>query len=191
MIPRTFLILFGVACLTSSLEAQAGKLQLRTLLLGSALLPRLWAMDATTPVAIQFSSIQPSEPLRIERSNPLRLFQGELNVKGLPADLAPTLVKLPDVGSVLILGWMAESVPRFFPIPDPFASAQHDDWLVINTTTRSVAIQIGASTKPTIVKPGTHSPMRVTAPVNEGAAVIVAVGKNEVWKTIYSTYWPI
>jgi hypothetical protein len=191
MIPRPLLTLLASAALAAPLPAQSAKLNLRTLSLGSTNFPQLWAMNGTTPVAIPFSAIQPSEPLRLDRSDPLRIFKGKLNEKGLPANPTPALVKLPTDSSILLLGWMVEETPRFFPIPDPFSTSRHDDWLVINTTTRPVAIQIGAKTKPTTVKPSSHSPIRVTAPVNEGAAVIVAIPKEQAWKTIYSTYWPI
>ena len=191
MIPRPFLILLAAAALVSPLWAQAEKLNLRTLALGSAEFPQLWAMHGTTPVAIPFSPIQPSDPLRLDHTEPLRIFKGKLGEKGLPTDPAPTLVKLPTDSSILLLGWMVAESPRFFPIPDSFAAARPDDWIVINTTTRSIAIQIGASTKPTPVKPASHTPIRVTAPANEGAAVIVATPKDDGWKTIYSTYWPI
>ena len=191
MIPRTFLTLLTTAVLVSPLVAQPEKIQLRTLSLGATALPRLWIMNATTPVAIPFSAIQPSEPLRIDRGDPLRIFKGELNAKGLPADSSPVPVKLPAGSSILLLGWMVGESPRFFPIPDPFASARPDDWLVINATTRTVAIQIGADTKSTPVKPSSHIPIRVTAPANQGAAVMVAALKDNAWKPIYSTYWPI
>ena len=191
MIPRSFLTLLTAAALVSPLWAQAEKLNLRTLSLGSVEFPQLWAMAATTPVAIPFSAIQPSAPLRIDRSDPLRIFKGKLNEKGLPADPAPTLVTLPAASTVLLLGWMVAETPRFFPIPDPFTAARPDEWIVINTTTRPVAIQIGANTKPTPVNPSSHTPIHVTAPANQGAAVIVAVPKDNAWKTIYSTYWPI
>lgn len=191
MIPRQLLTLLTAAVLAAPLPAQAEKLNLRTLSLGSTNFPPLWAMDAGTPLAIPFSTIQPSEPLRLDRTDPLRIFKGKLNDQGLPADPAATLVKLPAAATILLLGWMVADTPRFFPIPDPFTAARHDDWIVINTTTRRVAIQIGANTKPTTVEPSAHTPVRVTAPVNEGAAVIVAIPKDKGWKTIYSTYWPI
>jgi hypothetical protein len=191
MIPSQLFTLFAAAALACPLLAQSEKLDLRTLSLGSAEFPQLWAMNATTPVAIAFSTIQPSEPLRLTRTDPLRIFKGKLTDKGQPADPTPTLVKLPADSSILLLGWMAGETPRFFPIPDPFTAARTDDWLVINSTTKPIAIQIGANTQPTPVKPSSHAPVRVTAPVNEGAAVIVAIPKDPGWKTIYSTYWPI
>lgn len=191
MFPRQFLTLLAAAALACPVSAQSEKLDLRTLSLGSTDFPQLWALNATTPVAIAFSTIQPSEPLRLNRTDPLRIFKGKLNDKGQPADPTPTLVKLPTDSSILLLGWMVADTPRFFPIPDPFTAARTDDWLVINSTARNVAIQIGANTKPTPVKPSSHAPIRVTAPVNEGAAVIVAIPKDQGWKTIYSTYWPI
>lgn len=191
MFLRQFLTLLAAAALGCPALAQSEKLDLRTLSLGSSDFPQLWALNAATPVAIPFSAIQPSEPLRLNRSDPLRIFKGALNAKGQPADLTPTLVKLPAASSILLLGWMVADTPHFFPIPDPFTTARNDDWLVINSTTKNVAIQIGANTKPTPVKPSSHAPIRVTAPANEGAAVIVAIPKDQGWKTIYSTYWPI
>lgn len=191
MIVRNFLALLITAALVTPLAAQAEKVAVRTLAFSSTSFPKLWAMDANSPVAMPFSKIQPSEPLRLDRGNPLRIFKGELNEKNLPADAAPTLVTLPAASSILLLGWMNGETPRFLPIPDPFTSAKHDDWLVINGSSQPVAVQIGAETKPTTVPPSSHSQIRVTAPVNEGAAVIIAAQSDKGWKTIYSTYWPI
>jgi len=191
MILRKILALLVVAALAPLIQAQTEKLTIRTLSLGSATFPKLWAMEGTTSVAVPFSKIQPSEPLRLDGGNPLRMFKGELNEKGLPADTAPTLVKIPTESSILLLGWMDGETPHFFPIPDPFTIAKHDDWLVINASTLPVAVQIGAATKPTTIKPSSHSSIRVTAPVNAGAAVVIAAQKENAWKTIYSTYWPI
>ncbi|MFC7336052.1 hypothetical protein ACFQY0_02590 [Haloferula chungangensis] len=191
MISRIFPIILLTAALVSPLPAQNEKLDIRTLSLGSSNFPELWVMEDTAPVAVKFSSIQPSEPLRIPRSNPLRIFKGELDEKGLPKDTTPTSVKLPNNSSILLLAWMNGEAPRFLPIPDPFKSAKHDDWLVINGSAQQVAIQIGAKSKPVSVAPSSHSRVRVTAPVNEGAAVTVATRNKKAWKTIYSTYWPI
>lgn len=192
MIPRPLsALLAAAAALVCPLQAQSDKLDLRTLALTPGEFPQLWAMNGAAPVALPFSAVQPSEPLRLTRADPLRLFKGKLNDKGQPADPAPASVKLPAASSILLLGWMTGDSPRFFPVPDPFTAARHNDWLVINSTTQTVAIQIGADTKPTAVKPASHSRVNVTAPVNEGAAVIAAIPKDDGWKTIYSTYWPI
>jgi hypothetical protein len=191
MITRQFFTLLLAAALVIPLKAQTEKIAVRTLAFSSVSFPKLWAMDATTPVALPFSKIQPSEPLRLDRGTPLRIFKGELNEKKLPTDTAPTLVKLPTGSSILLLGWMNGETPRFLPIPDPFTSAKHDDWLVINGSSLPIAVQIGASTNPTAVPPSSHVQIRVTAPVNQGAAVIIAAQNDKGWKPIYSTYWPI
>jgi hypothetical protein len=191
MIIRCILTLLITATFVTPLGAQAEKVAIRTLAFSSAPFPNLWVMDASAPVALPFSKIQPSEPLRLNLSNPLRIYKGELNDKNQPADTAPTLVPLPSGSSILLLGWMNGETPRFLPIPDSFASAKHDDWLVINGSSLPVAVQIGAKTKPTTIPPSSHLQIRVTAPVNEGAAVIIASQSDKGWKTIYSTYWPI
>ena len=157
MFPRQFLTLLAAAALACPVSAQSEKLDLRTLSLGSTDFPQLWAMNAATPVEIAFSTIQPSEPLRLNRTDPLRIFKGALNDKGQPADPTPTLVKLPTDSSILLLGWMVADTPRFFPIPDPFTAARTDDWLVINSTAKNVAIQIGATPNPPPSSPR-HTP---------------------------------
>ncbi len=176
----------------SPLAGQTDKAAVRTLSLGGRNFPQLWVMNGKTPVELTFSPVQPSPPVEITAFNPLPIFKGDLNEKGMPADTSPAKVRLTPGKSQLLLGWMADNTPKFHAIPDDFASASSRNWLVVNTTSAPVAIQIGADTKPTPVKPGAHSSIRVQAPAGEGAAVVVASPKKSgEWKTIYSTYWPI
>jgi hypothetical protein len=183
------LLLSGIATLT----AQPAKVTLRTLAMNDTPLPdQLWALDSSGAVSLSFSSVQPSDPIRLQRLSPMPIYQGPLDEKSKPTDPAPTLVRLPaNASAVLLLGWMNQDKPLFLPIPDPFATAKRNDWLVINATPTEIALKIGAEAKPFLIKGNSHQPIRINANANEGAAVTIATRESEEWKTFYSTYWPI
>jgi hypothetical protein len=119
------------------------------------------------------------------------LHVGALDAKKKLTNASPTLISMPDAPSVLILGWMSGETPRFLAIPDPYGTAKGDDWLLINSTTTPVALQIGANSKPVVITASSHQAHHITVPSNGGAAVTLADRKNGEWQTFYSTYWPI
>lgn len=184
-----FLILALI--LSQTAFAQSEKLEIRTLSLGGAEFPKLWVAEGEAAVPLAFSTVQPSQPIRANRVQPMPIFSGELDDKGLPTDTTPTRVKLPDGPSILLLAWMNNGKPGFLALPDPFRSAKFNDWIVINTSTENVAIQVGAKVKPLPIAPGTHSKLKISAPPNDGAATTIAFFKDEKWTTFYSAYLPI
>jgi hypothetical protein len=81
--------------------------------------------------------------------------------------------------------------PRFLAFPDDTATAGRKDWMVINATSKHIAMQIGADSKPVSVKAGTQQAIRVDVPTNSGSAVTIAAMLEDSWKPFYKTYWAI
>jgi hypothetical protein len=189
------LILFClVLAAHATLSAQSAKVTLRTLAMNATPLPDdLWTLGDSDAVALSFSTVQPSEPFRIKRLSPMPVYQGKRAEKGKPTDADPSLIRLPENASaVLLLGWInSQNTPQFLAIPDPFATAKRDDWMIINASPTEIALKIGANAKPFLIKPSSHQAIRITAPANEGAAVTIATRVGEEWQTFYSTYWPV
>lgn len=173
--------------------SQEEKVTFRTLALAKFNFPELWVMESGKPVSIAFSKVQPSLPLKADKSSTLNVFMGPLDETGKPANKTPTSVKLPASSSILLLGWMAGEKPGFLAIDDPYASTMRaDEWLVINVTRSEIAIQVGKTVQPIPVSPNSNKSIKVTAPVGKGAATTVAAKQADgTWKSIYNTYLPI
>gem|GEM_PF-5168935 len=176
--------------LSQALPAQVEKISIRTLAIAPAEFPQLWGMDSTKPVLLEFSPIQPSEPYQLLRSSPFAIYQGALNDKGKPADPAPTLLKLPEGPGILLLSWIYEGKVKFMPIKDTNSSGKYNDWYVINTTAKSIAIQVGTA-KPVAIPPGAHQPLQIDQPAGQGAAIVMASKEDQAWQKFFSTYWPV
>jgi hypothetical protein len=184
-IPATIL-LFACAAF-----AQEEKVAIRGLSLAEGNFPKLWVSQKQIPVALTFSPFQPTPPIPADKTDPLLVFSGALDPEGKPEDKNPAKVKLPPGSSFLLLGWMVENKPAFLAIEDPFETSKSDDWMLINTTSKTVAIQIGEKTKPVPLKPGEHTKMKITAPSGTGAATTMAYAEGKDWKPFYSSYVPI
>ncbi len=178
--------------LATTLIAQESKIAIRGLALGEVEFPELWVVDKKTPVPLTFSAFQPTLPIKADRVDPLLVFQGGLDEDGKPKDPKPLKVKLPaGSASILLLGWLVDEKPALLAIKDPFRASRNEDWIVINTTPKTIAIQVGAEAKPVRIKPGSHSDLRVTAPTDTGASTTIAYAEGNEWKSFYSAYVPI
>lgn len=177
--------------LQGPLAAQSAKLSIRTLSLYPVKMPELYTPEGKTLIPLTFTDVQPSTPMRVNRLDGLPIYTTPVVPEGKAAP--PFTIKLPGAASdILLLAWLGpEGKPQFLAIPDPSATARQKDWMVINSTANNVALQIGANTKPTPVKAGSHQVIEVTAPVNTGAAVTIATPRDDTWQTFYSTYWPV
>jgi hypothetical protein len=66
-------------------------------------LPDLWTLDSAVAVSLAFSTVQPSELIRLTRLSPMPIYQGVLDEKGKPTDSAPSQVQLPTSASAILL----------------------------------------------------------------------------------------
>jgi len=178
--------------LNLTLAADPGKLSLRTLSLFPVEMTELHTLAGKDLVPLRFSHIEPSKPLLVDRvEGGLPIYSGST----VPEDGSPPthLVKLPGAArDVLLIAWMGEgNKPQFLAFPDDSATASRKDWMVINATTKHIAMQIGADNKPVPVKAGTQQGIRVDVPTNRGSAVTIAAMLEDSWKPFYTTYWAI
>lgn len=178
--------------LSAVLPAQEKDVAVRGLSLSESTFPDLWVLKNKRPVALTFSPYQPTLPIRADRNSPLLVFVGALNPEGNPIDSTPKEVELPPKSdSILMIGWMTGDKPTFLAFDDPFRTSSNDDWIIINTTSKTVAIQVGEKTDPLSLKPGSHSKMKVSAPSDTGASTTIIYEDGNEWKPFYSSYMPI
>ncbi len=178
-------------CTTPTALAQGGSVNIRCMALNNTPVAEVQIQTSEGPVTLEFSSVQPTDPVRAMMANPLPLYAAG-TAPGSKEGPPPTMVKLPpNSPEILLLAWSSGKETRYLAIKDDFSSSKNDDWLLINTTNAPIAIQVGQDTKAKQVGPGTYEPFKISAPVNEGAAVTAAVLDQKKWRPIYSTYWPI
>jgi hypothetical protein len=185
-------LLILIACATAG-RAQERTLEVRTLAMTSGDMPELLLRTAGEPAILEWSHRQPGQGLTVLHANPLPLYRREVNEDGKEKLVAVTKVALPaNVRGVLLLGWTSDGKTRCVAIDDHLATAQFNDWLLINAATRPVAFGVGDTNKPAIVKPGDSVRYRVPAQRGKGATVRAQLPvEGGRAKTFYSTFWPI
>jgi hypothetical protein len=174
------------------LAAEPTKLSLRTLSLVPVEMPEFHTLAGNGLVPLKFSHIEPSKPALVDRlEGGLPIYTGPT----VPEDGSPPphLVKLPgEAKSILLIAWMGEgNKPQFLAFPDDTATAGRKDWMVINATSKHIAMQIGKDSKPLSVKAGSQQGIRVDVPANVGSAVTIAAMLEDSWKPFYTNYWAI
>lgn len=188
---RTISFLLFLAGLALPLRGQEEKMSVRTLAITPGEFPEIWAMDASKAVKVEFSDIQPSEGLQVNRGASLALFQGGLDEKGKPKDAAPVTVKVPGTGNVLLLGWIQAGKPKFLALPDATVSGKFNQWLVVNMTQKNVGIQVGTPPKSTSFAPVSSKVLDVDHPAGKGIPIVMASKEDKTWNKFFSTYWPV
>lgn len=174
----------------SSPTIQAETLELRTLQLDKKPMPELYVHGSEEPQRLKFSSLQPSAAIAVGKTDSLLLYRQ--NEGGSKAIQKAYQVDLPDgAKGVLLLAWKAADKERFLAVEDHYSEAKDNRWLIINAADRAIAFQVGANTKPAVIKPNSIHVFDLEAPQGEGAAVMAKASFDQEVKTIYSTYWPI
>ncbi len=180
-----------VTLIVLPVSGQEKMLTVRTMSMSSSDLPDIFIPGTKGFEEIEFSSIQPSSSSRVIARNPLPIFFSLPEVK---ENIKPdALVKLP-TGSkgILLLGWESGGAYKFVALPDDMTDgAGPDRWLLVNATTEDLAFQLGANTKPTVIKPGTSKTHKVSVKLGEGAAATAARIIDEKPVIIFSTYWEV
>lgn len=194
MTRRFPLYLFFIACAIRG-QADDKTLEVRTLALTECNMPTLYLGTPDGHVALEWSHLQPAEPLKAKLANPLPLYrEGKPVTPAEPAFLIDRKIKLPSTpGGVLLLGWSDDNTTHLVALEDNFSSARFNDWLLINAASRPVAFLVGEEDagKPKVVQPGTSVGYRVHPPAGKGAQVVAQIPVDGKAKTVFSTYWPI
>ncbi|NWK56666.1 hypothetical protein HW115_13670 [Verrucomicrobiaceae bacterium N1E253] len=179
-----------MACLSSLTFADS--LELRTLQLDKQEMPDLYVNGAEGPELLSFSSIQPSALLQVDKTDPLVLYRQVKDGNGGLDYKQAFKVDIPDSAEgILLLAWKVSGKEKFMAIKDHFSKAKADQWLMINTSDRAIAFQVGAKTKPVLIKPSSIHIFDVKAQKGKGAAIMAKASIDQEIKTIYSTFWPV
>jgi hypothetical protein len=141
---------------------------------------------------VHFLSSQPVVLIKAIVETDLFLYEKKLNDKGEEIYVIAETIKLPaGARGVLVIGWKGKEKFEYLAIKDHFSDAKYNDWLMINTTSKPLAIQVGKKKKPFTLKPKRETVCKIDSPEEVGAAVLGLVKLEGEVKTFYSTYWPI
>jgi len=102
-------------------------------------------------------------------------------------------VKLPENSeSVLLLCWGSkEAGLRYLAVNDSILDADYNNWLMVNTTAKTLGFRIGQNKKPVFLEPQKIENYKLTAEKGKGVPVVGRTRINGEIKTFYSTYWTI
>jgi len=186
----TFLVAAFVVSFGTHLSAET--ISVRTLALRSGEMPEVYLKGPEQYLLLEFSSAQPTEPVRAVAGDPLVLYTSEMNDKGEQVFTPVHKLKIPTGSSgILLLAWTSGGETRYVAIKDNFESARYNDWLLINAATRPVAFKVGENTKAMVVAPGKSTTHRISAKAGKGATVLAQAPFDGKAKTFFSTYWPV
>ena len=180
--------------LTGGVHAQPeSRFPLRVMALGEGGLPEIYVKAGADYVLLEFSATQPSVTIRGTYLNPLPIYKRQQTPAGKEDYIITNRIPLPESGKgVLLLGWGTADKADYLALSDDFSGSGSADWLLINGTKQTLAMQLGKDTQFVKVPPSGATPFRVMAELNKGAAVNIAEPmEGNKWKTFYSTYWPI
>ena len=178
--------------LCDSLAARA--LDVRTLTMAREQeLPERYVKVADGYASLSFPATQPGKLVRaLASTSALPLFELVKDSDGPPAYKMVEQIALPTGASgVLLLAWKSKEGLSHLAVDDDFLSAQYNEWLLVNTTTKSVALQIGSENKSLMIDANSVLDHKVNESKGTGVAVVAKAKWGEELKTFYSTYWPV
>ncbi len=185
--------LFILIALISGSHATAQTINVRTLALRAGELPEVYLKNGEKYEKLRFSAVQPSSTVRAIRVNPLPLYKREKDAEGEDVYAVAHKIQIPTgAKGIMLLGWKSGDKIRHLAIKDDFSKARFNDWLLINTSKKSIAFKVGKNGKPFMVKAGS-SKTYVIKSVKEGkgASVMAQAMFEEKMKLFFSTYWPV
>ncbi len=184
--------LFAAFAVSFAMHVSAQTISVRTLAFRSGEIPEVYLKGPEQYLSLEFSAVQPSEPVRAVAVDQLVLYASEINDKGEQVFAPVQKLKIPPGSSgILLLAWANGEKMRYVAIKDNFESARYNDWLLINAATRPVAFKVGENTKAMVVAPGKSTTHRISAKAGKGATVLAQAPFDGKAKTFFSTYWPV
>ncbi len=167
-------------------------LAVRTLSLRDGEMPQLYLRGVKEYHALEFSSVQPGEVMRALAANTLPLYRQETDSGGKQRWVAAQQIRIPaGAKGILILAIANGDKTLFTAIDDDFTSARHNDWLLINVSSKPITFLVGEKSKPVVIQPGASTKYRVSAPGGKGAAILAQAPIKGKPTVFYSTYWPV
>ena len=166
-----------------------GSLKVRTLNLGGGGMESVFLQSKDTYLPLQFSGRQFSLSYSANHQNPLPIFKEDSSVEESKYR-SVAQVKLPaDAKSILLLGWKEKEGYAFKALADNFESEGPNKWILVNTTKKEIAFQVGKENEPIVLNPGATKTYRVLSDKDRGVAATGVLKGEE--KPFYSTYWAI
>lgn len=194
---RKFLFCFSVSTLTIQIvSAQTPEVQtvdFRTLGLTRGVSSDLFFQTAEGYEPLPLRYFRPSSNMTaiLAENGSLPIFTKEETLENGIQYVFHGQVAVPGgSGRVLLLGGQSNGRISFNAVSDNL-SENDRDWLYINTTNTPIAVQLGEGNSPIGVAPGESIFHRTNVESGKGAAVRVAVFREEGWDRIYSRFWPI
>ena len=173
--------------------ATAQTINVRTLALRAGELTEVYLRVGEKYEKLRFSAAQPSTTVPAIRANPLPLYKREKDAEGKEIYVIAHKLKIPrGAKGVLLLAWKSGDKVRYLAIKDDFSKARFNDWLLINTSKKSIGFKVGEKAKPIILKAGsskTYSMKRVKQ--GKGTSVAAQTMYKGKMKLFFSTYWPV
>lgn len=182
-------LITGLCVAIAIASANARDLTVRCLAMNATPMPKLFVKTSKGFKPLEFSSIQPTETIKLTVEGPLQVYNSA-EQKSEKATAAYAIPVPGNTGGVLILGWMTKDKANFSALPDDLSDVGPRDWLIINAAPEPVAVQVGAKAKPIAIKPGASVTKRVTLPKEDAAEFRAFREHNGKPKMFYSTFMP-
>ncbi len=120
------------------------------------------------------------------------LYEKTPSEKETPSYRVADKITLPaGAKNILILALGGGDENAYLAIDDNFLDANYNTWMVINTASKPVSIQVGKVEKPLIIEVNCSKIYKVDAAAGAGTAVLAQAKWKGEMKTFYSTYWAI
>jgi hypothetical protein len=184
------ILLFGFQSASAQGEA---KIDFRTLGLTRGISSNLFFHNGRAFEELPLAYFRPSREMSgaLGEEGQLGLFTKETNEEDEEVFVPYTQIPIPG-GSVqiLILATHNGNGVSVYAVDDNLSS-NDKDWLYINASTTPVAVQLGDGNEPFGVAPGESTFHRANVTSGQGAAIRVAVYKENGWERVYSRFLPI
>jgi hypothetical protein len=155
---------------------------------------------------LQWSSRQPSLPIKTQFDQELVIYSRVLNKKGQPEFKLTKKVAIPEAtDEIILLGWLTDNEDEeadeevdeevegkevhLLAIADNYKKAKFDEWLVINHCDQEVNLRFGKENDSINLEPGKSKIYPIKGERGKGSAVTAEAMIKGKMKKIYSTFW--
>ncbi|HKK19590.1 MAG TPA: hypothetical protein VJ952_13005 [Opitutales bacterium] len=139
---------------------------------------------------LAFPQSQPDRITYVNHDVTMPLYDKTVNSDGTHSYKIIETVKLPeDARSILLLRLDAKSAGKYLVIDDMFLEADYSDWLMINTTSKPIDIEVAEENYR--IKPKSNKICKTGTPAGEAASITGLVKWEDQLRKFYSTYWPV
>lgn len=169
-------------------------IKFRSLALEKTIKRELYYNDGSDYESLQLSHYRPSltRKGRLDNSGNLLIFNKSVNAEGVEVYNVANRVAIPSNSRRVLLLSIEQDNTVIFKAVDDNLSANDREWLFINASRTQLALQLGEGNSPFSLPPSQAVPYEVQVQPGTGSQIqVAAFDKDDGWKKIYSTYWPI